>query len=148
MILKPLGFGVYQGTDVVVNLQLENEGSPALNIELSVSGPLKEWVTLEARDTEWTGSGFRYIGSGTSKYFQIVISGISDYIYGLKQVKVSGSYSGGEFGEVVPVVVLPVLVTEQGRTPPTRVNVGTSRLVTNMKVNEYQIPVELVMSTW
>lgn len=147
--VRSVGFTVYQGKDTSINYQLSNPNTFVSNINITLSGPLKDYITLTARDTEWTGSGFSYIGPLGTKNFQASISNVPDYLTGIYQIKLSISYDQGASSDVSYALVIPVKVAEQGRSLAQRISIGTSRIITRMNtIDNYTLPVEVMLSAW
>lgn len=143
------GFYTYQGKDLTINYEIQNNcATYVTNLVVSVSGPLKDYITFKSRDTEWNNGVFTFISPGSKKYLQAVISGLPNYIYGMKQVKLSATHGTDQTASFSYVAVLPAEVIRQGRDPPRGVSVGTSRLVTLMKKGNLTLPVEVTVSVW
>ncbi len=146
--VRTIGFALYRGKSTVINYDLYSESEPVSNIKISLSGPLREYAVLKSRDKSWTGNGFTYISKGGLRSYQVVLSGIPDYLIGMNQLKTSITYDSGAASDLTYVMVLPSIVAEQGRPNSPGVTIGSSRVITKMVKDGVLLPVEVSISVW
>jgi hypothetical protein len=118
------------------------------NINISVSGSLRNYITLFSRDRVWTESGFTYMSPGEIKVFYATLDSVPTDMYGMHQIKFSINYDTGSSSHLTWVAVLPVNLMKQGRDPPSKGNVGISRIVKKMSYGNTTLPVEVILQVW
>ncbi len=142
------GFFVYQERLTSFPIQLYGSTVTVTNVSIAVSGPLKDYITLNSNDRLWKDDGFGYIGPGESKVFYATLGSIPEDVSGMYQLKFSIKYNSGSTSHLMWVAVLPVNVMEQGRSPPSKGNVGISRSIMGMAYGNTTVPVEVIMQVW
>lgn len=146
--VEGIGFLVYRGRKTSFPLRLHNASASFTSVSVSVSGPLRDYVSLESSERVWNGLGFSRINPGEVLSFSTGLQGVPDDLSGVHPLKYSFRYSGGSSSHVVWVAVLPVQVMQQGREPPSKSTVGVSRSMMRMSYEDTTVPVEVVMQVW
>jgi hypothetical protein len=146
--MKGIGFFVYREMKTSFPLQFYNSSGSVTNVSISVSGPLREHVSLVSNDRLWKGDGFTRINPGEVKVFYTNLEGIPEDMVGMHQLKYSVTYATGSASHRVWVAVLPFRVISQGRDPPVKGTVGVSRAMMRMSYGNTTVPVEVVMQVW
>jgi hypothetical protein len=146
--VRGTGFLLYKETSVSVPIELYNTSTTVTDVEISVSGPLRNYVNLVSNDRLWTGNGFTSISSSEIKTFFVTLNDVPVDLYGMHQIKISVTYSAGSTSHLIWVAVLPIKVTEQGREPPSKATVGISRVVKKMTYGNLTLPVEVILQVW